>query len=60
MVFVGSIVNKKNRSGGTNKSTEKRFAVYAICLFRATIHSPWSQRKRHSFLKKQASTTQHC
>ena len=24
-----------------------------ICLFRATIHTPWTQKKRHSFLKWQ-------
>ena len=34
-----------------NKSAENRFAVHAICLSRATIHSPWTQKKRHSFFK---------
>ena len=60
--FVGSIVNIRNEclfSGfmgneskrGTNKSAENRFAVHAICLSRAKIHSQWTQKKRHSFLK---------
>ena len=35
----------------TNKSSENRFAVHAICLSHALIHSPWTQKKRHSFLK---------
>ena len=37
---------------GTNKSHENRFAVHAICLFRTAIHIPWTEKKRHSFLKK--------
>ena len=60
-VSVGSIVNIRNEClfiwihgkwivRGTNKSHENRFAVHAICLSRATIHTPWTQKKRHSFL----------
>ena len=36
---------------GTNKSHENRFSVHAICLFRTAIHIPWTEKKRHSFLK---------
>ena len=42
---VGSIVNIRN------ECLFSGFAVHAICLSRATIHSPWTQKKRHSFLK---------
>ena len=35
---------------GTNKSSEPQSGSQAICLFRALIHSPWTQIKRHSFL----------
>ena len=63
-VFVGIIKHIRNKclfSGfmgnesyrGTNKSSKNRFAVHAICLSRTTIHSPWTQKKRHSFLKKE-------
>ena len=31
---------------------EKKIAVHAICLFRTAIHFPWTEKKRHSFLKK--------
>ena len=30
---------------GTNKSREPRSGSRPICLFRATIHSPWTQKK---------------
>ena len=30
---------------------ENRFAVHAICLSRALIHTPWTQKKRHLFCK---------
>ena len=39
-----------NCSAGQNKSREPRSGSRTICLFRATIHSPWTQTKRHSFL----------
>ena len=55
-VFVGNIVNIRNEclfSGfmgneserGTNKSSENRFTVHAICLSCTLIHSPWIQKK---------------
>ena len=41
-------------SWGINRSAEQtsenRFAVHAICLSRAPIHSSWTQNKRHQFL----------
>ena len=46
--FLGSWGNESQR--GTNKSCEPRSGSRLICLFRATIHSPWTQKKRHSFL----------
>ena len=46
-VFVWSIVNK-----GMNLSTEKTNRPRAALQFSpAPIHSPWTQKKRHSFLK---------
>ena len=36
---------------GTNKSREPRSGSRAICLFRTAIHFPWTEKKRHSFLK---------
>ena len=52
-VFVGSIVNIRNEClfvwvhgewivTRNKQSSENRFAVHAICLSRATIHSPWT------------------
>ena len=34
------------------ESSENCFAVHAICLSRATIHSPMNREKRHAFLKR--------
>ena len=60
-VFVGSIVNIRNEClfvwvhgewivARNKQIVENRFAVHEICLSRPTIHSPWTQKKRHSFL----------
>ena len=54
-VFVGGIVNIRNEclfslgSWGMNRSAEQTNRT--ICLSRATIHTPWTKKKRHSFLK---------
>ena len=45
--FVGSIVNIRN---GCLLSGFMGFGVQGICLSCATIHSPWTRKKRHSFL----------
>ena len=51
-VFVRSIVIIRNEyffsmgnesERGINKSSENHFAIHAICLSRAPIHSPWIQ-----------------
>ena len=59
MVFVGSIVNIRNEClffwvhGEWIVARNKQMVrVHAIYLSRATIHSPWTQKKRHSFLNK--------
>ena len=39
-----------NRSEGQTNRVNREAVSRAICLFRATIHSPWTQKKRHSFL----------
>ena len=41
--FLGSL--GMNRSAEQNKSPENRFAVHAICLSRATIHSQMNPEK---------------
>ena len=46
--FLGSRGNESEC--GTNKSCEPQSSSWAICLFRAPIHSPWTQKKRYSFL----------
>ena len=53
--FSGFMGNGSER--GTNKSSENRFAVHMICLSRAPIHSPWTQKKRHSFLNCSSTFT---
>ena len=42
-IFVGGIVIIRNEC--------LFFSVHAICLFRTAIHFPWTEKKRHSFLK---------
>ena len=44
--FLGSW--EMNRSAEQTNGTR---AVHAICLFRTAIHFPWTEKKRHSFLK---------
>ena len=44
LFFHGSL--RRNRSAGQTLLRGSR----AICLFRATIHSPWTQKKSHSIL----------
>ena len=41
--FSGFIGNESER--GANKSREPRSGSRTICLFRATILSPWTQKK---------------
>ena len=48
LVFSGFMGNELEC--GTNKTCELRSGSPAICLFHSTIHSPWTQKKRHSFL----------
>ena len=50
-IYFSRFMENKSQCG-TNKSHENRFAVHAICLFRTAIHFPWTEKKRHSFLKK--------
>ena len=46
--FSGFMRNESERR--TNKSREPRSGSRMICLFRAPIHSQWTQKKRHSFV----------
>ena len=46
-LFSGFVGNDSER--GTNKSREPRSGSRMIGLFRAQSHSPWTQKKRHSF-----------
>ena len=41
----------------TNKSSENRFAVHAICLSRSPIHSQWTQKKDTHSLNIHAKTS---
>ena len=50
-IFFSRFMGNESQCG-TNKSHETRFAVHAICLFRTAIHFPWTEKKRHSFIKK--------
>ena len=50
-IFFSRFMGNESQCG-TNKSHENRFAVHAICLFGTAIYFPWTEKKRHSFLKK--------
>ena len=50
--FLGSWGMNRSAEQTNRPRTAKRWSgSRSICLFRATIHSPWTQKKRHSFLK---------
>ena len=48
LCFLGSWGT--NRSAGQTNRVNYEAVLGVICLFRATIHTPWTQKKRHSFL----------